>query len=452
MRMQAVFARTFLFEGAEQAALGDVKRGGFDAARVHGGVAASVLLGVRNADLDAAGVDFDVLVAFNAIDHDFTGEHAHAQAGVRGDFDGGMEIVVRGIGDEDIGARRSGADLHVDLLELLGCGLAGDLNLVGVTSPNRVAARAEMKTNEAFGSEFLLDLGGALIGVCGVRDAGGQGQQQNGDELHDEWAPGSGYGRRGSNVPYVAELRSAGQTRASARREQRSSEYRELRRSDKRFDHLDEVEWGFHASWVRGVDASGGAVAATGVENLQLGAVIDEAQLHFVVTGFATVSFGGGHDLRSDAVMLVIGVDGDESDVRAGAAALDVDTGKQGAIVFPEQEISFEDEFPDAVGINALARDPWALRDEGAIDQARQGVGVFEVGGTDVERGHCYFYCSGERRVPSDYKLCVASESEREEYKFCGAALRRTAEGGCPHAVRGALDGRDARRSISLRR
>src|SRR5579864_1323832 len=207
-----------------------------------------------------------------------------------------------------------------------------------------------------------------MIGLLGVDTAGG-------DRMFRMLPSFARLGRRGRLPP----------------RDQRSSEYRELRRSDKRFDHLDEVEWGFHASWVRGVDASGGAVAATGVENLQLGAVIDEAQLHFVVAGFATVSFGGGHDLRSDAVMLVIGVDGDESDVRAGAAALDVDTGKQGAIVFPEQEISFEDEFPDAVGINALARDPWALRDEGAIDQARQGVGVFEVGGTDVERGHCSF-------------------------------------------------------------
>ena len=87
---------------------------------------------------------------------------------------------------------------------------------------------------------------------------------------------------------------------------------------------------------------------------------------------------------------LVIGIDGDESDVGAGAAALDVDAGAQVAVVLSQQEDTLENQFADAVGVDAFARHPRAFGNEGAIDQAREGVGVLEVGGADVERGHWF--------------------------------------------------------------
>jgi len=100
--VQTVFARAALFEGAKEPSFGNVEGRGFDAAGEHGCVPVSVLLRLRDLDLDPPEIDFHVFAAFNSVDDDFTGDQARSQVGPGWNFDGGLEIVVRRVGDGDI--------------------------------------------------------------------------------------------------------------------------------------------------------------------------------------------------------------------------------------------------------------------------------------------------------------------------------------------------------------
>ena len=109
---------------------------------------------------------------------------------------------------------------------------------------------------------------------------------------------------------------------------------------------------------------------------LEFGAVIDEAEFQFVESSGAALGFGGGHQLGAQAFPLTSGFDRDQAKVGSLAARFDEDAGRERAVVFTEEKFSASPHLGDRVGVDAFAFDVGTFGDEGAIDQADDGVEV----------------------------------------------------------------------------
>ena len=72
VRMQTVLPRTLLLERPEQTPFGDIERRGLDAAGRDRSIAVTVQLRVGNVDLNASSKNFEILIAFQIFDVQFS--------------------------------------------------------------------------------------------------------------------------------------------------------------------------------------------------------------------------------------------------------------------------------------------------------------------------------------------------------------------------------------------
>jgi hypothetical protein len=115
------------------------------------------------------------------------------------------------------------------------------------------------------------------------------------------------------------------------------------------------------------------------VEALEFRAVVDEAELHFSEAGAAAMIFDSGHELCAESGLLARRVDGDETEMGALAARLDVRTGDELAVFFEEQEFPAAENFAKRIGVDALAFDVGAFGDKSGVDEPDEGGDVVET-------------------------------------------------------------------------
>jgi hypothetical protein len=157
--------------------------------------------------------------------------------------------------------------------------------------------------------------------------------------------------------------------------------------SDQSFGHLNEVERDSYPMSAGGFFDAGGLEADVSIEVPKLGAVVDEAELHFPEAGGAAMIFYGGHEFCAESGLLAGRVDGDEAEMSTLAARLDKGTGDRFAVFFEEQEFSAVENFAKRVGVDALAFDVGTLGDKGGIDEADESGDVFGTREAE-DRGH----------------------------------------------------------------